>query len=267
MFGLGLPELIVILVIVGIPVGIILLIRSSNKKRRSQVVMGLPEAAPPDKYVFQKDPASLTKFLRVMLWIYFGVIIISLLFDFMQLSLLGSQSFSQAEAAANDLRQSIIGGFHIAAFVVTGIGFLKWIYRANTNSRGFGARNMQYTPGWSVGYYFIPFLNLYRPYQAMKEVWKISKDPADWQNQPSSPLLVWWWALWIISGVLGQISFRMSIAADAVSSLKAATVMSIVSHIAVIPLCMVGVSLVSAIFLQQKSLTERESCHGASAGK
>jgi hypothetical protein len=256
MFGLGLPELVVIVVIIGIPVGIIVLVRSLNKRHRRQGVADISEASVPPSYAFLKDPTSLTKFLRTMLWIYLGIIIVSLLSDFMQMNLLSSASFSQAEAKANDLRQRIIGLIHLAIFIVTGIAFLKWIHRANSNSHGFGARNMKFSPGWSVGYYFIPFLNLYRPYQAMKEIWKVSKNPADWQNESGDPLLGWWWALWIISNILGQISFRISMAANTLNSLKESTVMSIVSAVVDIPLCIVGVSLVSAIFRQQKRLTE-----------
>jgi hypothetical protein len=262
MFELCLPVLIVVVVIIGILVGIIALVRSLNKRPlRHGEVAGISEAPSPDSYVFQKDPTSLTKFLRTMLWIYLCIVIVSLLSDVMQMNLLNSTPFSQTETEAKDLRPRIIGGLYFAIFVVTGILFLKWIHRANTNSRGFGARNMMFTPGWSIGYYFIPFLNLYRPYQAMKEIWKISNNPAAWQNESGSPLLGWWWVSWIISIVLGQISFRMSLAANTVDSLKESTVMSIISAIVDIPLCIVGVSLVSAIFTQQKRLTEMKSYH------
>jgi heme/copper-type cytochrome/quinol oxidase subunit 2 len=256
MFGLGLPELIVIVVIVGIPVAIISLIRASRRRQEHQGITVVSETPFSGEYAFTKDPTALTNFLRFMLWIYLGITIVSLVSDFMQMNLLNSAPFSQAEAEANDLRQRIITVFYLATFIVTGIVFLKWIYRANSNCHGFGAQNMKFSPGWSVGYYFIPFLNLYRPYQAMKEIWKVSKNPADWENEPGSPLLGWWWALWIISGILGQLSFRMSLRADTVGSLKESTIISIVSGLFDIPLCLVGVSMVSAIFLRQKRLTE-----------
>jgi hypothetical protein len=263
MFGLGLPELIVIVVIVGIPVGIIYLIRTFSRRHRGQGVTDLSHTPFPGEYAFKKDPTALTNFLKIMLWIFLGITIVSLLSDLMQMSLLNSAPFSQPEAEANDLRQRMIGVLYLATFIVTGIVFLKWIYRANSNCHGFGARNMKFTPGWSVGYYFIPFVNLYRPYQAMKEIWKVSKNPADWQNEPGSPLLGWWWALWIISNILGQMSFRMSLGANTLSSLKESTIMSIVSALFDIPLCIVGVSLVSAIFGRQKKLTEMTSDESA----
>jgi hypothetical protein len=210
-------------------------------------------------YHYSKDLTSLTKFLKTMLWISLGISVISLLSDFMQMNLLSAGSFSQAEAKANDSRQLITGILYLVAFIVTGIVFLKWTHRANSNCHGFGAQGMKFSPGWSIGYYFIPFLNLYRPYQAMKEIWKVSTSPANWQNEMGSPLLGWWWALGLIAGFLGQASFRMFMKADTVSSLQASTTMSIVSGVIDIPLYIVAVSLVSAIFAKQENLVRRNA--------
>lgn len=94
---------------------------------------------------YSKDPTSLTKFLRTMLWISLIISIISLLFDFMLMNLLISGTFSQAEAEA----QQIIGNLGLVAFVVTGITFLKWIHTTNFNCHGFGAQGMEFTHGWN----------------------------------------------------------------------------------------------------------------------
>ena len=209
-------------------------------------------------YHYSKDLTSLTKFLKGMLWISLGLSVIALLSDFMQMNLLSAGSFSQAEADANDIRQRFIAVLQIVAFLVTGIAFLKWIHRANSNCHGFGAQGMKFSPGWSIGYYFIPILLLYRPYQAMKEIWKVSTSPTNWQNEMGGPLLGWWWALWLIAGFLGQASFKMSMKANTVSSLQDSTAMSIALGIIDIPLYIVAVSLVSAIFSKQENLVRRK---------
>jgi hypothetical protein len=208
-------------------------------------------------YSFSKDPTSLTKFLTTMLWISLGVSVLTLISDFMQMNLLNAGSFSQAAAEANDSRQQIMGILYLVAFVITGIAFLKWIHRSNSNCHGFGAQGMEFTPGWSIGYYFIPFLNLYKPYRAMKEIWKVSTNPTNWQNEKDSPLLGWWWALWLISGFLGQASFRMSIGADTISSLQASTTVSIISGMVDVPSYLVAVSLISEISAKQHKLVRR----------
>jgi hypothetical protein len=255
MFGLGLPEVIIVLIVIAVPVAIILAVVSRNKRRREGAAPLGEGLSFPDRYVYARDPSWPTKFVKTMLWVYMAIIVVSIVSDFFQLDLL-SQSFSHVEAQANDTRQKTIGAVHLVIFIITGIAFLRWIYRVNANSHAFGARGMEFSSGWSVGYYFIPILNLYKPYQAMKEIWRVSGNPRGWQNEQASSLLSWWWALWIISNMLGQISFRVSSAARDVSSLREATVVSVVSDLVGIPLCIVGMLLVSALYLRQKRLVE-----------
>jgi hypothetical protein len=206
---------------------------------------------------FAKDANTLTRFLKTMLWILVGVTALSLVSDILQMQLLSSGSFNTTEAEANDTRQRIVGIIYLLAYAVTGVTFLKWIHRANLNVRGFGAQNLQFTPGWAIGYYFIPFLNLVRPYRAMKEIWQASKNPDEWSSQSVSPILGWWWALFLISGVLGQMSFRLSMQANNISTLSTSTVVSIVSALVEILLCLVALSLVTNIFRMQEELLQR----------
>lgn len=210
-------------------------------------------------YAYQKDPRKLTKFLITMLWISLGASVLAVLSDIMQMNLLVSGSFSSAMADRNDLRQQVIAVLYLTAFIVTGIAFLKWTYRANLNCRGFGARDMEFTPGWSIGFYFIPIMNLYRPYLAMREIWTVSDNPLDWQDEPGGPLLAWWWTLWLVSSVLGQVSFRLSMRAETIDSLQVSTVASIISNIVDIPLDIIAISLVSAIFVKQEHLVGKMS--------
>ena len=213
-----------------------------------------PEKTQEQKYYYTKDPTSLTRFLKTMLWVLLGICIISLLSNFMQMNLLSSGSFSQVEAEANDARQRIVGSIMFVAFILTFITFLIWIYRANLNCHGFGAQGMKFSPGWSIGCYFIPILHLYRPYQAMKEIWKISSNPANWQNEPGSRLLGLWWALWLISSFFGYLSLRMSMTANTIEAFQISTTILIISVILDILLYMVAVLLISAIFKKQENL-------------
>lgn len=217
---------------------------------------GIETNADGQGYRYAKALTSTTRFLRIMLWVSLVVSILALVSDFMQMRLLDAGMFTQAEAAANDSRQQIVGILYLAAFVVTGFAFLKWIYRCNANCHGFGAQGMRFTPGWSIGFYFIPFLNLYKPYQAMKEIWKVSTNPSDWQNVPGASLLGIWWALWLISGIAGQVSFRMALQADSITTLQASTGAAILSEFLDIPLILAALSLVAAIFAKQEQLVE-----------
>jgi len=212
-------------------------------------------------YHYTKDPTTITKFLKTMLWISLGVVVLSLLSDLMQMNLLSAGYFSQAEAESNDIRQRIIGVLYLVAFIITGVTFLKWIYRANSNCHGFGVQGMKFTPGWSIGYYFIPILNFFKPYQAMKEIWKVSENPDDWQNKKGSSLLGWWWALWLLSNFMSHIAFRMTMQANSIASLQDSTTLSMIAGIVDIPSYLVAISLVSAIFAKQERLVRKRFYH------
>jgi len=211
------------------------------------------------EFRYSKDPTSLTKFLKTMLWISLGIDFISLLSDFAQWDLLRSGTFSQAEAEANDTRQLIVGVLYFVTFVVTTITFMRWVYRANLNCHGFGAQGMRFTPGWSIAYYFIPIFCLYKPYQAMKEIWKVSTNPSNWQNEKGSPLLGWWWALWLISNWCAWQAFWLSIQADTINSLWTSTMWNVIFYVIDIPLCIVTILLVSEIFTKQEALVRENA--------
>jgi hypothetical protein len=212
-----------------------------------------PVMPPLPSYNFFKDPSSLTSVLTFLIYTQAAVSVISLFSDFAQLSLLGSSNLTQTTGAANDARQQLIGIIYLLVFITTAIVFLTWINRANKNCHGF-TTGMEFTSGWSVGWYFVPFANLLKPFQVMNEIWRVSHDPARWKTMATPGLLRWWWALWLISSFLGQASFRMSMSAKTLDALQACTVVSIMSAGVDIPLCIVAAVMVGKIFKAQKIL-------------
>jgi hypothetical protein len=177
-----------------------------------------------------RDPTSLTRVLQFMLGALILGSIAALLSDVAQYELLQS-SFTEAEGAANDTRQQVISATYFVLLLITVIVFCRWIYRANGNARALGAIGMEFTPGWSVGWYFIPIASLWKPFQAMREIWKASLNPTHWRNEPTPAILGWWWFGWIASNASAQIDLRMSAGAHDISSLSAASVVGVVDEI------------------------------------
>jgi len=206
------------------------------------------------KYRYTKNPTSLTRFLKAMLLIGVTVSIISLISNFLQLNLLSSPTFSQVEADANDARQQIIFMLSWIIFILTGITFLLWVYRANLNCHGFDAQGMRFSPGWSVGYFFIPVFNLFEPYFAMKEIWQVSTDPTEWRREMGGPLIGWWWALWLISLLILALSFLLPTDVASIDALRNMTMLSVTSSFTDILLFIVALLLVSAIYNKQEEL-------------
>lgn len=208
-----------------------------------------------------RDPTQLTRWLRYFLYasiaidaiaVFSGVMQYQLLSDF-KLGIYSSEALATAAAETNDQRQQVIGLFQAGTAITTIILFAMWIYRANFNARSLGAQNMKFTPGWSVGYYFIPFLNLWRPYQAMKEIWKASKNPTSWEGEDRGTILPWWWFFFLIAGMFGNASFRTSMSAKEIHELITSTGITIASDVVSIPATIFALVLVGKIYEMQMS--------------
>src|SRR5918997_1460259 len=98
-----------------------------------------------------------------------------------------------------------------------------------------GAGNLRASRGWSIGAWFVPILNLIRPKQLMDDTWRAS-DPAlpakvgsGWQERPVPGLLHAWWALFLISGVLGNVAGRRIAEAATPDARLVASVWSLLS--------------------------------------
>ncbi|MCP5535343.1 MAG: DUF4328 domain-containing protein [Akkermansiaceae bacterium] len=137
---------------------------------------------------------------------------------------------------------------HGILIIVTVVVFAMWINRSCKNAWLLDPPRMRITPGWSVGYYFIPILNLWKPYLAMKEIRSASYG-RDHALRRTLPL---WWTFWIISSMLGQIIFRMYLNSDSDESYLMACKLSFVSVPVDVILNYIAMILVTGITTAQK---------------
>jgi len=213
-----------------------------------------------------KDPEGLTKWTKWFLYAQVVITVIAIISGLLEYQLLSdfkngvysSQALAVAAAEANDARQGVVGILQFFIFVVSGILILKWIYRSNYNARQLGAIDMAFTPGWSIGWYFIPIANLWKPYQAMKEIWKASSNPHSWKSQPVSSLLPWWWFFWIVSNMFANASFRLTMRAEELNELIAANVVTQLSDITGIPLNLIVIAMINRVYAMQISHIKSE---------
>ncbi len=211
-----------------------------------------------------RNSESLTKWVRYLLYTQILVAVISIISGYSEYQLLSdyqngvytSQELAVADGEASDQRQRLIGIIYMVVFIVSGFLILRWIHRANYNARQLGAENMKFTPGWSIGYYFIPVLTLWKPYQAMKEIWKASKTSSNWEASGASSILPIWWTLWLVSGFLGQAILRLSMRAEELPELLNLNLITQVSNLLDIPLALVTLSIVNSIYQMQMSSKE-----------
>jgi membrane protease YdiL (CAAX protease family) len=101
----------------------------------------------------------------------------------------------------------------VMIYLTTVVFFLMWLYRAYGNLRAFDpSRPLDHSPGWAVGSFFIPFVNLVIPYRAVKETWQKSGPPDEaLLSEPAPPATFpVWWLFWLLSCIAGNISMRAS---------------------------------------------------------
>ncbi len=156
-----------------------------------------------------RDLATITKVVLAVLVVLSLVEVARLVGLVMQHSLLVSfrdhtfgGDFMQ-RARANDARQQVLAGLNLVALLTMLILFLRWIYRAMSNVHALGATDVE-SPGWSVGSFFVPFVNFVVPYTAMSQIWRASASAGHWQDE-TAPIVGVWWALWLIVALGGYV--------------------------------------------------------------
>lgn len=88
------------------------------------------------------------------------------------------------------------------------VSYLIWLYAKHSRLKAMGVANLRFTPGWAIGYQFVPFWNLIRPYQIMREIWHGS-EPGEGVNDcsrgsvRSSWLICFWWVVALVLAFSG----------------------------------------------------------------
>jgi hypothetical protein len=121
---------------------------------------------------------------------------------------------SIAEAEANDARVGAVAIVVIVSVLVAGVAWLIWQHRTHKALHRLGVRGLAFTPGWAVGWWFIPVASLWKPFQVNREAWKASGGGDGWQARPTWPLIGAWWAVFLLSHVLNLVAARAPIDAD-----------------------------------------------------
>lgn len=132
---------------------------------------------------------------------------------------------TESEAEANDVRQGIVGGIQGAVFILTAAFFIAWFHRAYTNLRALGASSLRFGPGWAVGAWFVPILNIWRPKQIANDIWRgsnpvLPREAADAWQDPVPPLFMFWWLAYLLGQSIYSAATRLSLRADDIPELK-----------------------------------------------
>ena len=101
-------------------------------------------------------------------------------------------AFSLSDARASDERLGVLTGWYVILIVGSAVAWCVWQHRAHANLRAFARSGLRFTPGWAVGWWFVPIASLWKPFEAVRELWKASdpdSDAVSWRSIRTWPAL------------------------------------------------------------------------------
>jgi hypothetical protein len=164
---------------------------------------------------------------------------------------------SEEEVTRSDGRVAAVAVVQLLTLVVTGIFWLIWQHRGQANLVAARVSGLRFTPGWAVGWWFVPFANLVKPFQTMRELWKASGGEEDWRHSRTWPVIGWWWAAWLTAGLLGRIGGALVGGATTLETVRSGSRVLLLNELVVLAAAIQAILLIRSVMDRQRRLRER----------
>lgn len=207
------------------------------------------------------------KLAVALLWIMlalYAMLAVSSYFEYrLLMSWQEGQRVSMEAASANDARQQLLAIVLVIAYIATAVVFIQWFRRAyyNLHQRVSG---LSQSEGWAAGSWFVPFLNLYMPYQIMREMYietfaLLGSKKGEYPDNFTTTFTGWWWAGWIVCMIYGRIEWALARSAESLSESIQSALMGTIGCTMMIPLALLAIKVVSDYSVMEQLLADRES--------
>lgn len=175
----------------------------------------------------------------------------------------GAGAWSPASASmadSSDAAYIVASGLLGAWLVVGGALFVAWLYRMYAQAAVLRPARFTWRPGWAIGGWFVPLLNLYLPYRLTADVSRSVNDGV------LASIKIWWTLLvlgvLVSAGVAGaRVAPGVADALDAVLSLGA-----VIGHVAVVCAGLAAVVVVRTVSTGVVVATQRLTPASSDAG-
>jgi len=207
------------------------------------------------------SPSGRAQWTRWLLGLAVAANMGSLLVLGLQRSMLdrGFGGFTLAEWESSRAHVNDMASVDLLVAIGTGIVFLCWLHLCYRNLRALAVDDPPYTPGWAVGSWFIPVLNLFRPYQVVAGLWRTTAVPGtegdDWRRRPASGLVAVWWLTFLAGGALSQ--FASVGGTSTFADVKREGAILFVSHLLYVASAALAFRLVGALSQREDALASR----------
>jgi len=211
-----------------------------------------------------KDNSQRAKLAIGVFWIICLVSVLAVASGYMEYELLNDirdgELVTERQANNNAFRQGFIGILQTGLIVVSGILFLNWFRRLYGNTIRISRTRFEHKESMAVWGFFIPFLSLYIPFQISKEnILKLksalSETASDYRSTTSIPMVVLWWALFIISNYFGSFLFQSVLDEnETIADMITTSQLTIISDLIDIPAAIATLIMISKIAKDESAL-------------
>lgn len=200
----------------------------------------------------------------LLIWLFTVVVLVSGVNAWIQHSLveriLDGEFVTTEEIQWNAIRTLVVAVVVLVVRVLSIVFFIMWFRRAYFNLSQ-KTKLTSYSDGWAAGSWFVPILNLFRPYQIMSELYTITPDVYRKHGiKPETELIkgniALWWTIWIITNVLSSISNRMAMFNQSAASIKVGFFFTIAICVLFIPLAIITVKVIKDYTIYAEQLKE-----------
>lgn len=194
-----------------------------------------------------------------------GIEIISIVSSYMQIQLLNAmqngEEVTDLMIDANDTREQWMGISYTVLIVLSAFTFILWFRRAyyNLSLR----TSIDHSDAWAAGSWFVPLLNLFRPYQIMNELFTKTTNLINRKSthftKNDSTLIGVWWTLWIVGNYVARLFTRAARNADTIEKLLYSTKVDIVISAFMVFLSIIAILMIKAYSEKEEKLSELEN--------
>ena len=169
--------------------------------------------------------------------------------------------------SADDLVGTANGIFAIL-FLATATVLIIWQWRGAMNNEVLGRIRPRYTPGWSIGAWFIPIANFVIPVRIFQDLWQgadsTNRNFQDWRGLRRWSVIGWWWTFYVAGSVL-----RFTVSGDrTLDQVRTADRVNSVGSVLLAVAAVLAIFVIRAITDRQETArTERQSNPVAGAGR
>ena len=181
---------------------------------------------------------------------------------------LGGENVPISDFEASDNRQAIVAILYIAVLIATTVLFIRWFRAAYGNLLALGQPHLRFKPGWSIGAWFVPFLNLWRPKQIANDIWNGSGPNAPpygksaWKDASAPTFLGVWWLFWIVGGLLDNVVARTAFSRDTLADIRDADRLEMAASVVSIVGASLAILVVRRLTARQQERAQRIAVTG-----